>query len=132
MTNWTIQNARALFNIPQWGAGYFDINNEGNLVVNPMQNSDQPSIDVFKLLDDIKHSGLSLPCVVRFPHILRNRVENLTEAFKAAIDRNEYQGSYNPVYPIKVNQEHSVVTELLNSNISVGLEAKPAETSRNR
>ncbi len=123
MTDWTIQNARALYNIQQWGGGYFDINHQGHLIVNPGHENGPPSVDVYNLVNDIKQRGLSLPCLIRFPHILRKRVTHLREAFDSAMELHGYNGLYNPVYPIKVNQEHSVVTELLNSSDPVGLEA---------
>ena len=123
MTDWTSTNAKTLYNVQHWSGGYFDINNAGNLVVNPGRNQNNPSIDMHKLVNEIKQTGLSLPCLVRFPHILRDRIEHLRSAFSDAITANNYNGTYKPVYPIKVNQEQSVVTELLNSGHPVGLEA---------
>jgi len=123
MTDWTSANAKILYNIHHWSGGYFDINNAGNLVVNPGRSQNNASIDLFKLVNDIKQTGLSLPCLVRFPHILRDRVEHLRNAFADAITDHNYNGHYKPVYPIKVNQEHSVVTELVNSENPIGLEA---------
>ena len=32
---WTIESARALYNIEGWGNGYFDINEKGHVVVRP-------------------------------------------------------------------------------------------------
>ncbi|WP_455222273.1 biosynthetic arginine decarboxylase [Kaarinaea lacus] len=123
MTDWTNANAKALYNIQHWSGGYFDINNQGNLVVNPGQTQAGPSIELHQLLQDINQSGLSMPCLVRFPHILRDRVETLRNTFNNAIDNNNYRGRYKPVYPIKVNQEQSVVAELVNTDHPVGLEA---------
>ncbi len=123
MTDWTNSNAKALYNIQHWSGGYFDINSDGNLIVKPGQTQTGPSIDLRQLVHEINASGLSLPCLVRFPHILRDRVETLRSAFNAAIDNNNYQARYKPVYPIKVNQEQSVVTELVNTDKPVGLEA---------
>ena len=110
MTDWTSKNAKALYNIQHWSGGYFDINNAGNLVVHPGRSQNSPSIDLYKLVNDIKQTGLSLPCLVRFPHIIHDRIAHLRNAFADAIAANNYHGHYKPVYPIKVNQEHSVVT----------------------
>jgi arginine decarboxylase len=123
MTDWTSTNAKALYNLQHWSGGYFDINNTGNLVVNPGRSQSSPAIDLHKLVNEIKQTGLSLPCLVRFPHILQDRIKHLRRAFADAIASNQYQGNYNPVYPIKVNQEHSVVTELVHNDNPVGLEA---------
>ncbi|WP_455201734.1 biosynthetic arginine decarboxylase [Kaarinaea lacus] len=123
MTDWTSTNAKTLYNIQHWSGGYFDINKTGNLVVNPGRSQNSPPIDMYKLVNDIRQTGLSMPCLVRFPHILRDRIEHLRSAFSNAITANNYKGTYKPVYPIKVNQEHSVVTELLKTDNPVGLEA---------
>ena len=123
MTDWTSTNAKTLYNIPHWSGGYFDINDSGNLLVNPGRSENSPTIDLHKLVNDIKQAGLSLPCLVRFPDILQDRIKHLRSAFSDAIKVNNYHGKYKPVYPIKVNQEHSVVTELVGSNNPVGLEA---------
>ena len=32
---WTIDSARTLYNIEGWGIGYFDINEQGHVVVRP-------------------------------------------------------------------------------------------------
>jgi len=123
MTDWTNANAKALYNIQHWSGGYFDINDQGNLVVSPGQTESGPSVELYQLLQDINQSGLSMPCLVRFPHILRDRVATLRNTFNSAITDNNYRGRYKPVYPIKVNQEQSVVAELVNTEHPVGLEA---------
>jgi Arginine decarboxylase (spermidine biosynthesis) len=35
---WTIESARALYNIEGWGIGFFDINSKGHVVVRPDSN----------------------------------------------------------------------------------------------
>ena len=48
----------------------------------------------------------------------------MIKAFSNACDLKRYQGDYTCVYPIKVNQQRSVVSKLLNhSSDLVGLEA---------
>jgi len=122
MEDWTPDLAKQLYNIPHWSGGYFDVNPLGNLVVNRERDTQNQGIDLYRLVDEIKSTGLSLPCLVRFPHILHDRAEHLKKAFQFAIESHQYQAEYRPVYPIKVNQEQSVVTELLKSR-QVGLEA---------
>jgi len=62
--------------------------------------------------------------LVRFTDILKNRVDTLTHAFTLARSSREYQGKYTCVYPIKVNQQRSVVSKLLaHPSGLVGLEA---------
>ena len=122
MKNWTIKNSRDLYNIDHWSSGFIDINDDGHLAVNAGQTQ-ACSIDLRNLVDSIESSGLALPCLVRFPHILHDRINHLKQCFDNAISSANYKGHYKPVYPIKVNQEQSVVSELLNSDNPVGLEA---------
>ena len=35
ITHWNTQRSRTLYGIENWGAGYFDINNDGNISVTP-------------------------------------------------------------------------------------------------
>jgi len=124
MNKWSIQDARALYNIKHWGGGYFDINEQGNVAANASRHCTSPNIDVYSLLDQIKNADLSLPTLIRFPHILDDRIEYLTQAFTNAATSQNYSGNYTAVYPIKVNQEHSVVSEIIKpANHHVGLEA---------
>lgn len=123
MKDWTIADARTLYNIHHWSGGYFDVNNDGRLTVNPGREQSAPHIELQQLVEHIQANNLALPCLIRFPHILHDRVDHLCSAFASAIQSRHYRGHYKPVYPIKVNQEQSVVTELLNTRDPVGLEA---------
>jgi arginine decarboxylase len=50
---------------------------------------------------------------VRFPDIIRARIELLANCFSKAISDYGYKGEYNGVYPIKVNQQKHVVSEIV-------------------
>jgi arginine decarboxylase len=61
---------------------------------------------------------------VRFADILRDRLARLQEAFAKAMAAADYAGGYSAVYPIKVNQQHGVVSELARAGDGgFGLEA---------
>ena len=110
---WTIESARALYNIEGWGIGYFDINDKGHVVVRP--DSDNPSreLDLFELANDLEEQGVALPVLLRFSDILRSRIGSLTTRFQRAINEFEYEGEYTTVYTIKVNQQRHVVEEIV-------------------
>jgi arginine decarboxylase len=62
--------------------------------------------------------------LVRFPDILRHRVNTLLNAFQKAMGKHHYKASYTCVYPIKVNQQCSVINAITDNNSGhVGLEA---------
>ena len=124
MIGWSIQKARDTYNIAHWSGGYFDINGKGHLVCRPDARIEHPGIDMFELSREIKAVGLSLPVLVRFSDILRHRVETLCGAFDRAMQADAYRGHYTSVYPIKVNQQKSVVEKILaRDDGRVGLEA---------
>ncbi|HVT36399.1 MAG TPA: biosynthetic arginine decarboxylase [Nevskiaceae bacterium] len=122
MTAWTAADARELYNMPLWGEGYFDVNEAGHVVVRPHRNAG--AIDLYELAQRLPREGLKLPVLVRFNDILHDRVDALTGAFAHVIDELGYQGRYTAVYPIKVNQQRSVVEEIVRAGgARVGLEA---------
>src|SRR6476469_6931055 len=110
---WTIDSARALYNIEGWGIGYFDINEQGHVVVRPDAENPSRELDLFDLANDLEAQGVGLPLLLRFSDILRSRIESLTERFDRAIREYEYAGGYTTVYPIKVNQQRHVVEEIV-------------------
>ncbi len=124
MTKWTIDEAREHYNIKGWGAGYFDINSKGNIVVRPDKKSTH-HIDLKELVDDIQSKGYSLPVLIRFSDILKASIANLANSFQNSIDEYGFEGQYHGVYPIKVNQQRQVVEEIVKFGqpFNIGLEA---------
>ncbi len=124
MADWDVQKAREAYNIPYWGEGYFDADDAGHLVARPSRDPGVPGVDLHALAAEIKDAGLSLPVLVRFADILHDRIDTLCDAFAAARELEGYHGRYTAVYPIKVNQQRSVVEEILaHGGERVGLEA---------
>ena len=123
-SEWSIEKSLSLYNIAGWGAGYFSINAKGHLVVHPC-GQPGPAIDLMDVVDDIRERKLGFPCVVRFQDLLRSRVKQLNEVFRAAISQHSYKGQYFGVYPTKVNQMREVVEEIVDagSRYHFGLEA---------
>ncbi len=120
--NWHIEKSRELYNISHWSEGYFDINANGELIVLPHQNTQ--SINLYQLAQSFNSNGLSFPILVRFSNILHHRIESLYQAFTIAMQQENYQANYTPVYPIKVNQQQHVIEEILKAGQGrVGLEA---------
>lgn len=122
MSKWAINDARTTYRLENWGEGYFDINDAGHLTVNPHRNGE--GIDLYNVTAEIQKSGLGLPVMVRFTDILHDRIERLAQAFGNAMQANNYKATFKAVYPIKVNQQHHVVEEIMEEGKeSVGLEA---------
>jgi arginine decarboxylase len=124
MPKWTVEEAREHYNIRGWGAGYFDINSKGNIVVRPNSKSAH-DIDLKDLVADIQSKGYSLPVLIRFSDILKASITNLANSFKNSIEEYGFKGQYHGVYPIKVNQQRQVVEEIVKFGqpFNIGLEA---------
>ncbi len=122
MTDALISQAKQIYNIANWSDGYFDIDSYGNLVAQP-KGQPQTQVRLNKIIQALKETGLRLPVLLRFTDILRDRVGSLNSAFSDAIEQVNYQGRYTTVYPIKVNQQFSVIEQLLKAEPQIGLEA---------
>jgi arginine decarboxylase len=126
MSNAENSNAQRIYNVDRWGEGYFGVDTAGFVTVKPCGSSDGPVARLDDVLAQCRATGLRSPVLVRFSGILRNRVKVLASAFRHAITEQGYGGGYTPVYPIKVNQQRRVVTEILRAGEegeTVGLEA---------
>ncbi len=110
---WSLDDARHLYNIDRWGAGYFDVNAEGHVVAKPLQAGAE--VDLTDVVEEARGRGLRFPVLIRFQDILRHRVESINQAFRSAIAESGYQGAYRGVFPIKVNQLREVVEEILDA-----------------
>ncbi len=121
---WTIRDAAETYNVNAWGAGYFRINDAGHIQVTP-EGPEGPAVDLYDLVLDLEKRGLGLPLLIRFSDILHSRVKTLCECFNSAILEYGFEGQYRGVYPIKVNQQHHVVEELVRFGrpYNLGLEA---------
>lgn len=119
---WDVAQSRILYNLENWSEGYFDINSQGELMVAPLPG--QTAINLYELAKTLPAQGLSLPVLVRFTNILHHQVNRLHQAFTTAMQQKNYSATYTPVYPIKVNQHHQVIKEILAAGAGpVGLEA---------
>jgi len=119
-----IEQTVETYGIENWGAGYFDVNRKGNLIVRPGEG-DPRTADLREIIDDLARRGITAPVLLRFPQLVAAQVRKLQRAFSKSIREFEYQGAHMCVYPMKVNQQRAVVEEYLRegSRYDFGLEA---------
>ena len=123
VSDWTLDHARSLYQVPAWSEGYFDINDKGHLVARPRREEDS-SIDLYELALKLKQEGQTPPILLRFTDILQHRVDALCGSFQQAMQQHEYAAPYTAVYPIKVNQQRKVVEDIIrHGGRRIGLEA---------
>lgn len=108
---WTTTDAAELYDVAAWGKGYFSVGDNGHLWVHPTKEPNR-RVDLKNLVDSLVLRGINLPILIRFAEILKHRIQELHDAFQAAIAEHNFQGKYICVYPIKVNQQRQVVEEV--------------------
>ncbi|MDD2525127.1 MAG: biosynthetic arginine decarboxylase, partial [Bacteroidales bacterium] len=123
MRKWRVEDSKELYNIDGWGANYFSINDLGHVSVSPKKGC--ASIDLKELVDELQLRDVSAPMLIRFPDILDDRIEQVTQCFKTAAKEYGYQADNFIIYPIKVNQMKPVVEEIIShgKKFNIGLEA---------
>ena len=123
MRKWRIEDSAELYNINGWGINYFSINDKGNVVVTPKK--DGVEVDLKELVDELQSRDVATPMLIRFPDILDNRIEKLSNCFKVAAKEYKYKANNFIIYPIKVNQTRPVVEEIVShgKKFNIGLEA---------
>jgi arginine decarboxylase len=116
---WTTKDAKETYLIDRWGSGYFDVDDNGDMIVRPNGTPKGTAIPILEVVRTAEQDeGLRTPMLVRFQDILRHRVKGLNAAFEAAVEENKYRGKYRGVFPIKVNQLREVVEEILDAGRS--------------
>ena len=123
MRKWSIDDSAELYNINGWGLNYFSINEKGHVTVTPRAGG--PAIDLKELMEELQVRDVSAPVLLRFPDILDNRIEKISNCFEMAAKEYGYTGKNFLIYPIKVNQMRPVVEEIVShgNKYNIGLEA---------
>ena len=123
MRKWRIEDSAELYNISGWGINYFSINDKGNVVVTPKK--DGVEVDLKELVEELQLRDVAAPMLIRFPDILDNRIEKMSNCFKIAAQEYKYKANNFIIYPIKVNQMRPVVEEIVShgKKFNIGLEA---------
>jgi arginine decarboxylase len=120
---WLIEDTEELYNIRGWGINYFSINEKGNIAVTPKK--DGATIDMMELMDELTVKDVPNPVLIRFPDILDDRIETISNCFGVAATEYAYSAQNFIIYPIKVNQMKEVVEEIVShgKKFNIGLEA---------
>ncbi|MDE5804664.1 MAG: arginine decarboxylase, partial [Paramuribaculum sp.] len=123
MRRWKIEDSSELYNIKGWGMKYFSVNDKGHVTVTPREG--YASVDLKEVMDELQVRDITAPVLLRFPDILDNRIEKISNCFKKASKEYNYQSQSYLIYPIKVNQMRPVVEELVTHGrkFNIGLEA---------
>jgi arginine decarboxylase len=107
------------FGLLVWDDGNFAIDNDMAVV----NFGNRPSL--LSLTKNIREQGFKGPLLLRFPHLIRKQIELLFSEFARARKELDYQGSFNAVFPLKVNQFPNFINTLMDvsNDYKYGLEA---------
>jgi len=116
----TTDDAVNIYGLDGWGNGYLTIGEDGHLLVTPTREPAR-AIDVYRVVEDLARRGIKTPLLLRFPQLLEGQVNELVQSFANAIREYNYRERFHPVFPVKVNQQRTVVEGLVRSGWSAGL-----------
>lgn len=101
------------YGLENWGAGYYEVNGKGHLVVRP-ERDDPRSVDVADLVEElVTKRKLKTPILLRFPQLLTSQLQRLHDVYHHAATEFEYSGKHFPVIPMKVNPRREVIETFL-------------------
>ena len=80
---------------------------------------------IIDIIKDIRSNGNTGPILLRFPHLIKKQIELIYSSFDKSMLEFKYQGQFQAVYPLKVNQFPNFVKNLvqLGKDYNYGLEA---------
>lgn len=118
-----IQEARELFGIDDWGAGYFGIDDAGHVVCHPT-GEEHLTVSLPDVIAKCKDQGFHTPIILRFPQIIEGQLERMHSAFRQAITEFNFKGRHVGVFPFKVNQRREFIDAIVScgQRLDYGLE----------
>ncbi len=107
------------FGLDIWSNRNFIIEN-GEVKLN---YKSMPSI--IDIVNNIRNKDIKGPILLRFPHLIKKQINSLYMSFDKYIKENNYNGKFNAVFPLKVNQFPFAVDAILSQGVefNYGLEA---------
>ncbi|MBN2344213.1 MAG: biosynthetic arginine decarboxylase [Deltaproteobacteria bacterium] len=111
---WTAQDSSRLYNIENWSNGYFAISKEGELLVRaPVADNCVEDVSLIEIVNSLQERGLDMPVLLRLENLVDARIREINESFRAAIAAADYKGEYRGAFPVKVNQQSHVISEIV-------------------
>jgi len=123
--NWTVDDAANLYGIKKWGAGYFGVDPNGDVVITPSGGDNGPRVSLHEVARGIEDRGLAMPVLLRIENILGSQIKRLHTTFAKVMEEIGYKGVFKGVFPIKVNQQEQVIEAItqFGEKYNHGLEA---------
>ncbi|MFD1217049.1 biosynthetic arginine decarboxylase [Microbulbifer celer] len=119
--NWTCEDSAELYGIRNWGAGYFNLNQRGEMTVEiKNENGELHAVSLLDIAHGATERGLGMPLLVRFENLLDAQIARINNSFRSAIESSGYNNVFRGVFPIKVNQQCQVIEEIARAGRQFG------------
>ncbi|MFA6138912.1 MAG: biosynthetic arginine decarboxylase [Sulfurimonas sp.] len=107
------------FGLEIWSNNNFIVE-DGQLKLN---YKSMPSL--LQIIEEIRSNDVRGPILLRFPHLIKKQIKSLYSYFDKAMTENSYEGKFNAVFPLKVNQFPHAVEAITSqgTQFNYGLEA---------
>ena len=107
------------FGLNIWGDNNFIIDKD---TIN-VNHASKPSL--LQITQEIRQMGYKGPLLLRFPHLIEKQISTLFSTFDKAKKEFDYKGSFQAVFPLKVNQFPNFIASLMEASkaYNYGLEA---------
>lgn len=122
---WNVKQSADLYGINEWGAGYFGLNAAGEVTIKVTEGQESVEVSLMDVISGIRERGMGMPVLLRIENLLDSQISLLNEQFGNAMKATGYEGRYQGVFPIKVNQQAQVIEEVarFGKRFDHGLEA---------
>jgi len=108
-----LEAADRLYGVSRWGDGLITIMENGHIgLVHPGRPEAAP-VDLLSVIENLDQRGITAPILLRVSDFISWRIDQINEAFQQAIKDQGYQGRYQGVFPIKVNQQAQVIDRIV-------------------
>ena len=95
IAEWSPNASAELYGIRNWGAGYFDINDKGEVTIRvPGEEGQSASVSLMDIIAGMQQRGLQMPVLLRIDNLLEAQIRLLNESFAKAIASLGYQSKY--------------------------------------
>ena len=84
-TQWGIEQAIDTYGVKNWGNGYFDINDKGDVVINNPKDPSSVGLSLMDVIQGLRDRDLHMPALLRIENIIDHSISNLNETFKHII-----------------------------------------------
>ncbi len=120
---WTIGQSKLVYGLDRNDLHFLDITEEGELCIRMGEETITFSEIVRRIKSDAEETiGYTSSFTLRLPQLIVSQVKKLKTAFASAIKQLNYEGQFNAVYPVKVNQRRDFVLPVLAADTAYGLE----------